>query len=78
MLKHLDYRGFRGDNFPYLDIAKYIRDYNKALRNVKQFKRLNAYYYVMFNEQEVEWLKDNPTEYEFVKKRQDVKLKKVS
>jgi hypothetical protein len=78
MLKHLDYRGFKGDNFPYLDIAKYIRDYNKALRNVKQFKRLNAYYYVMFNEQEVEWLKDNPTEYEFVKKRQDVKLKKVS
>ncbi len=78
MLKHLDYRSFKGDNFPYLDIAKYIRDYNKALRNVKQFKRLNAYYYVMFNEQEVEWLKDNPTEYEFVKKRQDVKLKKVS
>ena len=78
MLRHLNYKSFREDNFPYLDIAKYIRDYNKALRNVKQFKRLNAYYYVMFNEQEVEWLKDNPTEYEFVKKRQDVKLKKVS
>ena len=78
MLNHLDYRGLRSDTFPYLDIAKYIRDYNRALRNVKQFKRLNAYYYVMFNEQEVEWLKDNPTEYEFVKKRQDVKLKKVS
>jgi len=78
MLRHLNYKSFREDTFPYLDIAKYIRDYNKALRNVKQFKRLNAYYYVMFNEQEVEWLKDNPTEYEFVKKRQDVKLKKVS
>ena len=66
-------------DFPTLAVAKYIRNHNKASRSVKKdFKRLNSYYYVMFNEHEMEMLKDNTEEYKFVKQRQDVKLKKVS
>ena len=79
MLYILNYSQLRKENFPTLAIAKYIRDYNRSSRNIKRFKRLNPYYYVMFNEQELEWLKANEKEYEFVMKdKPNVELKKVS
>ncbi len=79
MLYILNYRELRKEHFPTLAIAKYIRDYNRSSRNIKRFKRLNPYYYVMFNEQELEWLKANEKEYEFVMKdKPNVELKKVS
>ena len=77
LLYHIDYKN---GNFPTLMIAKYIRDYNKANRNIKEFKKINSYYYVMFNNQEQEWLKDNKEEYKFIqeKQKQINNLKKVS
>ncbi|GAF78465.1 unnamed protein product, partial [marine sediment metagenome] len=77
ILEYLDTRKLIKD-FPYIAIAKYIRNHNKAVRSVKQFKKLNPYYYVMFNEEEIEFLKTNEKEYEFVKEKQNVELKKVS
>ena len=79
MLYILNYKELRRESFPTLAIARYIRDYNRSSRNIKRFKRLNPYYYVMFNEQELEWLKANEKEYEFVMKdKPNVELKKVS
>jgi hypothetical protein len=77
ILEYLDTRKLIKD-FPYIAIAKYIRNHNKAVKSIKQFKKLNPYYYVMFNEEEVEFLKTNEKEYEFVKEKQNVELKKVS
>ena len=63
------------EDFPYLHIARYIRNHNKGLRNIKGFKRINSYYYVMFNNEEVSWLKDNRNdettdEHTFVEEKQ--------
>lgn len=77
ILEYLDTRKLIKD-FPYIAIAKYIRNHNKAVKSIKKFKKLNPYYYVMFNEEEVEFLKTNEKEYEFVKEKQNVELKKVS
>lgn len=77
ILSYLDMKKLRED-FPYIAIAKYIRNHNKAVRSIKQFKKINPCYYVMFNAEEVEFLKTNEKEYEFVKEKQNVELKKVS
>lgn len=77
ILIYLDIRKLK-DNFPYIAIAKYIRNHNRAVKSVKQFKKLNPYYYVMFNAEEVEFLKTNEKEYEFVKEKQNVELKKIN
>lgn len=53
------------DEFPTLEVAKYIYNYNKIIKNRKRFKRLNPYYYCTFNQEEMKWLEPNREEHKF-------------
>lgn len=50
---------------PVLEVVNYIRMYNKTIKDPRKKKKLNAYYYCNFNQEELKWLKDNKQEYEF-------------
>jgi hypothetical protein len=55
-----------GVKFPVTDIAKYIYNHNKAVKNPKRFKKINIHFYVNFNEEEKRWLEPNKEETEFI------------
>lgn len=40
-------------NFPVQFVAKYIYNYNRSIKSKTRFKRLNAYYYSTFNQEEI-------------------------
>lgn len=51
--------------YPTIEVAKYIYNYNKIIKNKKRFKRLNPYYYCTFNQEELKWLESNNEQHKF-------------
>jgi hypothetical protein len=71
----LDMLEFVHEDTPPAVIAKYIMQYNRSVKNVKRFKKLNSWFYISLNEEEVGWLKKNTPDYDLYNYR---KLKIVS